>query len=1280
MVTKTFKILASVLSLSTCLSIASAQESVPLPLGFTQLEWIQSTGSQVIDTWYAYRINTRITATISFKTPQPIGWPAVFGGRNRSYDSSFSYFACSGNVAISTPGYVRGENAKMAHGVSSMPSDTKISLVCEGLTAIWSEVGQPNSGEILTAGGPWDSWTGSLAIFGCKTGDGYDCMGAIRLYDFTISEDGVVVHDYVPCRNVRGEAGLWDRIDGRFLGKVNSAAASFICSDDVPVMLNYLESSGTQYVNTGYSHTAYSRVTVEFSFPLPQVAGYSCLFGGRDSSPYNNAFCLYLCSGNKNTPCPFYPRGDNDKGGLGIENFPANTHIKFCGDGLTGSWTTANDSETVHVVSATGPVSAGNVDMTIFAVHSGNIVDSYSIAKLYSFEIDESGQVVRRFVPYRTSEGTIGLYDLADHSDDPLYEPFYPNLGKGVFGWNGYAYLTNGATCCLHDGRLDAADDLSAYSCVEKVSAKRLDAHGKTSYPELKLTKGMFDLADGEVRHYQVDRNLTLVGGAVLSVDVAAAGVDDITAEAVVFESATAENPFLVSVAVAADADLSQTYVLIPSGVSGSGVANFVRSVGETRFVFEIQDGALLMRAASDEPVVAHWKGEFSSDLADCRNWACTNILGEAVERTPSAETTVYLPDGCVFNCPAGQSFVCKEIVLPPSLGGDCDWRGITAPFKGNMNLNGHRLDLSTLGGEALIDNSSRTGGNGYWRLEYIGSTAEQYVNTRYRHKVESRVKIDFSLPAGRQPSDYAALFGERDADYNNAFLFSVCSGNSSSLNAFYVRGQNVDGKTSSSTLPTGTKICLDCNGLTASWFPAERPDDIQSLTLPGTISSGSANMTMTIFGCRDGSTDLPAWFKIAMNLYSFTILEGTDVVRSFVPVRRCSDGELGLWEEVQGQFYANNGAGSFIAGPDVIDWDSPAGEVHIHVPDGKALSNDGVVFSGWLKVVKEGAGEFVANCAEQSYFGGTEVKEGTLVYGTSSFPVGPLNATVKVAAGATLDMHGQFSTAKCIYQYDLAGMVRQVGAAANGYNSNCRCFGDITLSGDATIKGYNYYLANPTKEFGSIAFNEYTLTLEMENGYVGLGAWRDAAPGGTLAFSGSGSGFAEALNGFGCKRTRVVVDSPHFLKVKGDWDVGRFEFEGEKWESNNGTPRILVFESYKAGAMRPPIVMQNESTLDLSGVDAPWSSDGVAPEALTNGTTTFDQPGRVAFADDATVYIDLGTRRVRKDMPVVVWDEASKPANLTTLTFKAIPNVNYYVYKRDDGVYADKGCVILIR
>ena len=109
---------------------------------------------------------------------------------------------------------------------------------------------------------------------------------------------------------------------------------------------------------------------------------------------------------------------------------------------------------------------------------------------------------------------------------------------------------------------------------------------------------------------------------------------------------------------------------------------------------------------------------------------------------------------------------------------------------------------------------------------------------------------------------------------------------------------------------------------------------------------------------------------------------------------------------------------------------------------------------------------------------------------------------------------------------------------------------------------------------------------------------------------------------------------------------------------------------------------MMNGSTIDLSGKTGAWSiQSSIANAANSYGLTAAQQTARktVSFADNATVKIKLGERKVKTGDKIVDWT-GKTPANLSTLRFTSADGEKFAVSKKDDGLYITRGFMILVR
>ena len=118
----------------------------------------------------------------------------------------------------------------------------------------------------------------------------------------------------------------------------------------------------------------------------------------------------------------------------------------------------------------------------------------------------------------------------------------------------------------------------------------------------------------------------------------------------------------------------------------------------------------------------------------------------------------------------------------------------------------------------------------------------------------------------------------------------------------------------------------------------------------------------------------------------------------------------------------------------------SHTGELHLNVPSGKTVNNSTVSLTGKFKLVKEGAGAYIAAKASQTYSGGTELRGG-LIDSSSASLANPFGSVATVDVYSSLDVHAlNFSKfvmkdgstldlTGCDAAFDSAGMTFASGA-----------------------------------------------------------------------------------------------------------------------------------------------------------------------------------------------------------------------------------------------------------
>ena len=226
-----------------------------LPDGYVELEYVESSGSQWVDTGVYPGGSTRVTADVEILKSTSVS--GIFGGRDGSQNAG-------GKFSLWT--------IKQAFRTDYGTSETQVQVPADGRHAI------DKSGPVTTIDGTTVqvaqasfSSAGSLYLFTNNEGvAGPDSRGAsMRLYSCSVSQDGTAPsRQFIPARRESdGAVGLYDRIGAKFYG--NDGTGAFVAGPDVPT-------SGSSDV---------PRRWAVFNDTWGSMHGYSA---SRDDSAYKN--------------------------------------------------------------------------------------------------------------------------------------------------------------------------------------------------------------------------------------------------------------------------------------------------------------------------------------------------------------------------------------------------------------------------------------------------------------------------------------------------------------------------------------------------------------------------------------------------------------------------------------------------------------------------------------------------------------------------------------------------------------------------------------------------------------------------------------------------------------------------------------------------------------------------------------------------------------------------------------------------------------------------------
>lgn len=188
----------------------------PLPDGYTELEYIQSAGTQYINTGVQPNQNTRVTAT-AYLTPSDAGtW--LFGARNANSDSTFGFLSYEN-------AYRSDYNTDQNKTIPAAYSDPFEIDKNKNQTQINGEKEATSSAGTFQCNYP-------LILFANNSGGNISGFGSGKIYQLSVYDNGILVRNFIPCQNPSGEIGLYDTENSQFYG--NAGTGVFIAGPEVP--------------------------------------------------------------------------------------------------------------------------------------------------------------------------------------------------------------------------------------------------------------------------------------------------------------------------------------------------------------------------------------------------------------------------------------------------------------------------------------------------------------------------------------------------------------------------------------------------------------------------------------------------------------------------------------------------------------------------------------------------------------------------------------------------------------------------------------------------------------------------------------------------------------------------------------------------------------------------------------------------------------------------------------------------------------------------------------
>ena len=287
----------------------------------------------------------------------------------------------------------------------------------------------------------------------------------VRLYHIIIYDGDTKVRDMYPCyKKSNNEAGFYDIVSNTFFTNANTSGTPGLltCGPLVKplpstyISLDYLQSNGTQYFNTGVAYVSTLKVYDTVTFLNVPTGTSSYAISGVDSGGYWGAQGPYWSIGNHSTDTQI------------ILNKQYNVFWDATAKTLYANYVLV-DTRSASV-SATG-------NLNLFA--SSNAGSKQSV-KRYNTLMLNNNIPIRDFRPaMRISDSKPGMYDLVN-------DVFYINSGTGEFAYNS----------------IDIEYDISGFKNDMTVLKNNILLGDRTNNPRYNISANFKDTSNDYMYHH----------------------------------------------------------------------------------------------------------------------------------------------------------------------------------------------------------------------------------------------------------------------------------------------------------------------------------------------------------------------------------------------------------------------------------------------------------------------------------------------------------------------------------------------------------------------------------------------------------------------------------------------------------------------------------------------------------------------------------------------------------------------------------------------------------
>lgn len=385
------------------------------------LEYLESTGTQYIDTGFKHNQDTRVVMRVQATSISANAW--IFEGRDSTSTARQGVFFYYSSTKLWTADF-DGSGVRVAF--DGIASTDELNIDYNKNVCTINGVSQTLTDADFQA-------SYNLTLLAANTAGTVAGFLSAKLYSCQIYDNGTLVRDYVPVKAPSGDIGLFDKVnnllylnegEGEFIAGEKTGEVISLNIEGLPqgcVPVPYLESNGAQYIDTKIVPTS---TVFDFEITATYLGDTSttseiCGLLGLISSDASVRIQVFAYVG-------YFYYGVNSTTSSGVRLDNVQHTIRYVGDGTTEYLYI--DGEMVHSVTvSTTALSTNALSFYVFGRNRANTLEKPGEWIVNSLKMKIDGNLVREYIPVLNPAGGMCLLDKVDSKyynfiEKPRYE------------------------------------------------------------------------------------------------------------------------------------------------------------------------------------------------------------------------------------------------------------------------------------------------------------------------------------------------------------------------------------------------------------------------------------------------------------------------------------------------------------------------------------------------------------------------------------------------------------------------------------------------------------------------------------------------------------------------------------------------------------------------------------------------------------------------------------------------------------------------------------------